>query len=129
MNYGLTFQSRGDYVTALQYFERAQVYCPNYWPLEVNLGIANGGLGRDRTAERHFQRALLLAPNLDDPYFYYARWLLGLSRQYYQAGRYGDSIAAAQQALLLRPDDPEAHNNITAASMAWVVSQKQTQSR
>ena len=124
MNYGLTFQSRGDYVTALAYFERALVYCPNYWPLEVNLGIANGGLDRGRTAERHFQRALLLAPDLQDPYFYYARWLLDRSRRYYQAGRYADSIAAARQALLLRPDDLEAHNNITAASLAWVVSRK-----
>jgi len=53
----------------------------NYWPLEVNLGIANGGLDRDRAADgptfqarsgyatalAYFERALAWCPN------YYAR--------------------------------------------------------
>ena len=124
MNYGLTFQARGDYRTAVSYFERALAPCPNCWPLEANLRIATGGLHRDHAAERRFQCATLLAPDLDDPYIYDAGWLLDLPRQYYQAGRYPDSIAAARQALLLRPDDAGAPQEITAASLAFPMSRK-----
>jgi hypothetical protein len=42
------------------------------------------------------------------------RWL-GLSLYRYQAGKYGDSIAAAKTALRLKPEDAEAWNNICAA--------------
>jgi len=31
MNYGLTFQARADYATAVSYFERALAWCPSYW--------------------------------------------------------------------------------------------------
>ena len=62
MNYGLTQLSSGRYQSALDSFERALRYTPNYPALEINLGIANGALHRDRLAEAHFQRALLLAP-------------------------------------------------------------------
>ncbi len=75
MNYGLIFMERGDYTTALSYFDRALAFTPNYWSLEVNLAIANGGLNADAEAERHFERAMMLAPGLADPLFYYARWL------------------------------------------------------
>jgi tetratricopeptide (TPR) repeat protein len=205
MNYGLVFMERGDYGAALSYFERAMAFTPNYWSLEVNLGVANAGLHADAEAERHFLRALALAPGLADPPYYYARWLstrgrggesaaqlaialqinrlhfdsrhllmqlyatqknwaaldplaeetlrlapddeiarrimanrgnperaemaamgvisgeptpetyLDLSLREYQAGRFGDSIQAAQKALELRPDYAEAYNNISAA--------------
>jgi tetratricopeptide (TPR) repeat protein len=40
---------------------------------------------------------------------------LSLSLAYYQAGRYSDCIAAARNALRLKPDYAEAYNNIAAA--------------
>jgi tetratricopeptide (TPR) repeat protein len=86
MNYGLVFLPRGDYATALMWFERARVYTPNYWSLEVNLGVANGGLNRAVEAERHFLRAISLAPRLADPLFFYARWLRAVGRTNEAAG-------------------------------------------
>jgi tetratricopeptide (TPR) repeat protein len=40
---------------------------------------------------------------------------IDLSSKYHQEGRYLESIGAAQSALYLRPDYPEAYNNIGAA--------------
>ncbi len=37
MNYGLSQMAKGDYPGALGYFQRALVYDPNYYVLEVNL--------------------------------------------------------------------------------------------
>ena len=96
MNYGLTFMARGDYSTALDYFERATEYAPNYWTLEINLGIANGGLRRDAEAEEHFQRAISLAPAMADPYFFYARWLNSV-------GRSEEAAAQLEVALRINP--------------------------
>jgi tetratricopeptide (TPR) repeat protein len=117
MNYGLTQMSKGDYHTALLCFQRALDFTPAYPLLEVNLGIANEGLGRGGDAERHFARAMWLAPN--DPqvrsYCDRAEHYLSLSLLYHQAGQYWQSIGAAQEALRRRPDYAEAYNNIAAA--------------
>jgi tetratricopeptide (TPR) repeat protein len=80
MNYGLTQMSKGEIRTALDYFERALVYTPNYATLEINLGIANGSLNRDQQAETHFRRAIELAPGDAQTHFYYGRWLWGKRR-------------------------------------------------
>jgi len=92
MNYALVLMARGDYAGALSYMERALVLDPNYFTLEINLGIANGGLHRDAEAQRHFERAISLAPDSPDPYFFYARWLL-------QVGQAPRSIALLQTAI------------------------------
>jgi len=192
--------AKGDYSSARGYFERAQAFTPNYPLLEINLGIAEGGMLRDTAAEAHFRRAIALAPNDAPPYFYYARWLrergraeesvaglltaiaknpehfdsryllmqtyaerrdwgplealaagtlkiapqdaaalryreaartgarsspaptaegqLELSLAHYRAGRYQECIAAAKEALRLKPGYAEAYNNIAAASNA-----------
>jgi protein O-mannosyl-transferase len=39
MNYGLTLMAKDDYPRALGYFQRPAIYTPNYYVLEVNLGI------------------------------------------------------------------------------------------
>lgn len=197
MNYGLTQMASGHYAEALAYFERALFFNPNYYVLEINLGIANGGVGNALEAERHFQRAITLAPADASARYYYARWLnesrrtpeaipqlmtaiqanpdyvgaryallqiysdLGdaenlrrlavetksrfpndtvaaawlasgprnvrptgsitaddyvlQSLARYREGKFAESIAAAEQALKLRPDYAEAWNNIGAA--------------
>jgi tetratricopeptide (TPR) repeat protein len=80
MNYGLTLMARGDYLDALNLFQRALTYTPNYHVLEVNLGIVNGALNNDAEAERHFRRALLIAPAEAVPNYFYAVWLKGKGR-------------------------------------------------
>jgi tetratricopeptide (TPR) repeat protein len=96
MNYGLIFMERGDYATALSYYDRALAFTPNYWSLEINLGIANGGLHRTVDAERHFLRAIELAPNMADPYFFYSRWLASV-------GRTAESAPRLEKALAINP--------------------------
>ena len=92
MNYGLIFMARGDYQTALDYFQRALPLTPNYSALEINLGVALGALHRDQEAGQHFERAIQLAPGDADPYFFAARWLSGV-------GRVADSVSLLERAL------------------------------
>jgi tetratricopeptide (TPR) repeat protein len=81
MNYGLIFMDRGDYTRAISLFERALPLIPDSWALEMNLGVTYGSAGRGDDAERHFRRAVALAPTMTDPHFSYARWLAGVGRR------------------------------------------------
>lgn len=87
MIYGLTKMNSGDFRGALDLFDRALQFTPNYPTLEVNLGIVNGLLADSgnnatlaATAEAHFQRAIALAPEDDLTHAYYGRWLLAHGR-------------------------------------------------
>jgi tetratricopeptide (TPR) repeat protein len=75
MNYGLTQMEKGDYERALGYFNRALQYSPDYYVLEINLGIANGALNNNEEAEQHFNRSLELAPQDAQALYFYAVWL------------------------------------------------------
>ncbi|MBV9771625.1 MAG: tetratricopeptide repeat protein [Bryobacterales bacterium] len=103
MNFGLTLMAKGDMAGALDYFKRALAYTPNYYLLEINLGIAEGQLGNDADAQRHFERALALAPQNALPYFYYARWLDA-------RGRTGEALQRVERAVELNPSYPQAQN-------------------
>ena len=102
MIYGLTQMGKGNYPVALDYFERALLYAPTYSTLEVNLGVVNGAMAdagdtsRTVQAERHFQRAIALAPQDDTPHAYYGRWLN-------DHGRAPQAIAQLQTAIALNP--------------------------
>jgi hypothetical protein len=85
MNYGLTQMEKGDYVRALSYFTRALVLSPDYYVLEINLGIANGALNNNDEAERHFARSIELAPQDAQALYFYASWLR-------ERGRYSEAI-------------------------------------
>jgi hypothetical protein len=85
MNYGLTQMEKGSYVRALDYFTRALEFSPDYYVLEINLGIANGALNNDAEAERHFARSLELAPEDAQALYFYASWLR-------ERGRYSEAI-------------------------------------
>ena len=85
MNYGLTQMEKGDYVRALNYFTRAVQYSPDYYVLEINLGIANGALNNDEEAQQHFARAIELAPQDAQALYFYASWLR-------DRGRYSEAI-------------------------------------
>ncbi len=103
MNYGLTLLAKGDPTGALALFEQARRLLPNYYALEINLGIANGELGRDAEAERHFRRADDLAPRLSKPRYFYARWLK-------QRNRVEESVALLDKALYDVPNDVDVQH-------------------
>jgi len=96
MNYGLTQMNKGDYATALDYYNRALAYTPNYSTLEINIGIASGQLGDDRDAEAHFARAISLAPADAQTHFYYGRWLSA-------KGRIGEAMEQLRMAVAQNP--------------------------
>jgi tetratricopeptide (TPR) repeat protein len=97
MNYGLTLMAKGRYNDALDYFHRALVFNPNYYILEINLGIANGTIGNAGEAEQHFLRAIQLAPTEASARYFYARWLNGL-------GRTSDALTHLRIAVQQNPD-------------------------
>lgn len=96
MNYGLSQMAKGAYPAALDAFQRALLYTPNYPLLETNLGIVHAALNRPVEAEQHFQRALNLNPADDQVHFFYARWL-------WQMGRAGEAIRELQTVIALNP--------------------------
>ena len=102
MNYALTQMSKGTNGVALEYFERALNYTPNYATLEINLGVVNaamadqGDVTRSTEAERHFLRAIALAPQDDSTHAFYGRWLAN-------HGREEEAIAQLQTAIALNP--------------------------
>lgn len=105
MMYGSTKMEAGDAAGALDLFERALVYTPNYPDLEINLGVVNGLLAqrgdvmRASIAEEHFRRALALAPQSDLPHAFYGRWLL-------TQGRVEEAQAQLQTAIALNGRRP-----------------------
>lgn len=96
MNYAMTFLNRHDYGTAVSYLERAELLDPSYGPVESNLGVALAGLNQKAEAERHFRRALELAPNLAEPRVFYGGWLYG-------QGRLVESQAQLEAAMRANP--------------------------
>jgi len=94
MIYGLTQMSKGNYPVALDLYQRALVYTPNYATLEVNLGIVTAAMGKETEADKHFQRAVALTPADDTPQAYYGRYLLA-------QGRFADAIVVLRQSVAL----------------------------
>lgn len=111
MNYGLTQMARAAYPEALSSFQSALLYTPNYPTLEINLGIVQSAMNNPVEAERHFQRAILLAPANDETHFYYGRWL-------YQNGRVPEAIAQCRIAVLINPQRLPAHDLLASALLA-----------
>jgi tetratricopeptide (TPR) repeat protein len=101
MNYGVTLMARSDYAGAVAAFNRALPLTPNYHLLEINLGVAYGGLRRPVDAEQHFLRAISLQPADWRSHLHYARWLAGF-------GRGPDALAHARLSRELNPADLEA---------------------
>lgn len=102
MNYGLALMARGEMLGAKSAFERADTLTPEYWSLEINLGIVNGALGAPQIAETHFRRALQLAPNFPDSHFFFARWLV-------EQGRSPEAFAHLERAIAVSPAYEAAH--------------------
>ena len=98
MNYGVSRMEKGDYVTAIDHFERAAKYTPNYSLVYVNLGVAYGAMNRPVDAERAFQKAIQVEPTDWRSHSFYARWLG-------QVGRRDEALAQATIAATQNPQD------------------------
>lgn len=95
MNYGLTKMARGEFTQAKELFENARRINPNYWTLEINLGIVNAALGDHETAESHFRRAVELDDGASSQH-YYAKWLV-------EQGRTPEAVPRLSRAIELSP--------------------------
>ena len=96
MNYGLALMARGELAGARDSFTRAQALNPNYYVLEINLGILAGATGDADQAEAHFERAIELEPALPDSHFYFGRWLV-------ERGRGPEAVERLERAFRLTP--------------------------
>jgi tetratricopeptide (TPR) repeat protein len=105
MNYGLTLMAKGQTAEALDYFVTATRYTPNYYVLEINLGVAWGALGNAREAEPHFVRALQLAPGEGLPGYFYGRWL-------HQTRRNQEAAAQLSSSIEKNPDYLDARHEL-----------------
>lgn len=103
MNYGLTLMRRGDFQGALDQFNRALTFTPDYPHLEVNLGVVKAAMGRSAEAEAHFLRAIRLGPDYAGAFAFYGRWLA-------DNGRGPEAIAQLETAVALSPTDPAARS-------------------
>ena len=101
MNYGVARMEMGDFTSAIDHFERAVKYTPNYFLLYVNLGVAYGSVQRPADAEAAFRRAIGIAPNDWRAHSFFARWLNDV-------GRKDEALAEATVAVSLNPLDPSA---------------------
>ena len=114
MIYGLALMRKGDETGALDQFEQALAYTPNYSTLEINLGVVNGALAdrgdpaRSAEAERHFLRAISLAPSDDLPHTFYAQWLDA-------HGRSQEAIGQLKTAIALNPQRPMPRELLVSA--------------
>jgi tetratricopeptide (TPR) repeat protein len=140
MNYGLTLMANGDAQGALDYFQRASALAPDYYFLEINLGIVEGLLNRNQESEAHFRRAILLQPQDAQPYYFYGRWLKSqeriaesiaaekaaieknsaymdarylLMQTYLEQGQWEPLHSLAQDTLKIAPGDSQAQNYLT----------------
>ncbi len=96
MNYGLALMGRGDYRGASSYFGRAAAFTPDYYVLEINRGIVDGAMANAAEAEKHFRRAMDLAPVEAGPKYYYGRWL-------HEAGRYAEAAEILRTSIAGNP--------------------------
>lgn len=96
MNYGLTQMQKGNYDTALQYFEKAKQFSPYYPYLYINIGILKNAIGHVEEAEQNFKLALQYGPDYYGSYYYYAQFL-------YSRGRNKEAIPLLKQAIKLSP--------------------------
>ncbi|UZO80725.1 tetratricopeptide repeat protein [Aquimarina sp. ERC-38] len=89
MNYGLTFMEKGNYKEAIRLFEEALLLEPNYYSLQINLGVAYAAIKKKQLAEKYFKSAIAIKSSSPSPEYFYARYLfrnnkIGVSKKYVQ---------------------------------------------
>jgi tetratricopeptide (TPR) repeat protein len=96
MNYALTQMAKGETKSALEYFEKAIKFVPNYSILYVNIGIAKNALNLPNEAEKFFLKAIELDPMVHIPYFFYAKFL-------FQYNKIQEAKVSVEKSLQISP--------------------------
>ena len=77
MNYGLTKMRKGDYESAINYFNRAfPTDYGNHPYLSLNMAIAQNAMGNTKLAKQYYEESVRKGYNYPDCHYYYAKWLL-----------------------------------------------------
>ncbi len=97
MNYGLTQMEKGNYKTALKYYNKALEIEPEYYSLHINLGILYGVTNHHQKAEEHFKFAINLSSFSSEPEFFYGRYLA-------QQKRYDEALLYIKKAIQKSPN-------------------------
>ena len=98
MNYGIEQMTQGDPGEALELFQRALLFLPDYPALHINVGIAMTALGDFPEAEKSYQYALELSPRFVQGHYFYGLYLA-------EHGRAPEAIAQLQIGLDLSTSD------------------------
>lgn len=106
MNYGLTHMTKGGYDEALEYFNKALVFTPNYYSLHINLAIVYGAKNNHKKAKEYFKSAIALNSNSPAPEYYYARYL-------FQQKKYHESEKLLKKALSKSPNHSQSKKLIS----------------
>lgn len=106
---GLNYQERGQNQRAIQDFNKAIYYKPNYADAYSNRGNAYSGLGQYQRAMDDFNRAILLNPHSAKAYYNRGAFVFNKLGQYQQA------IADFNEAIRLKPDLLSAYEGQGAA--------------
>jgi len=136
INLSLYQYRQGQYQQAIESARKALSLAPNSAEAYNNIAASYGAMQQWDAAIENVNRALQIDPNLQIAKNNLAWYLQGRSRPrsaktangaqtpeqllnesltLYQTGRYRESADAARKALKLRPDFPEAWNNVAAA--------------
>ncbi|GAA4108405.1 hypothetical protein GCM10022393_04480 [Aquimarina addita] len=118
MNYGLTHMAKGNYDTALDYFNRALEFAPNYYTLHINLAILYGATQNHSKAEEYFKSAINLNSNSPSPEYYYGRYL---SKQ----KKYQEAEKHLKKALKNSPNHIQSKQLLANISNLLVNSEKE----
>jgi TolB-like protein len=109
--FGLALMNLGRREDAMEALRLATDLNPSLTAARANLGQLLNYLNRPEEALAELNLALRLSPQ--DPYLF--QWLPYVAASHYLAGRYRDSLAASEQALLLAPEYPLAVRYLVAS--------------
>jgi tetratricopeptide (TPR) repeat protein len=107
-DFGLVLEGQGKIRQAMEQYEQALRFNPDYAEAHNHLGAALLEQGRLQEAIGHCEQALRIKPDFAD-----AHSILGIALL--RQGRQPEAVSHWEQALRLNPDYAEAHNNLGAA--------------
>lgn len=115
---------KGDYKTALDFYQRAEIERPETPQLYYNHANASTEAGGFDEALKNYQRALNLADTSLQAQTYY-----NIGCNYFLQGDYAKAVDAYQKALELNPDDTDAKYNLELARKRLEEQKKQPQQK
>lgn len=113
MNYGLALMEKGQYPEAIEAYNQALKYVPDYAYLHINMGVVYNAINNQDKARYHFEKALQLRPDLPESNYFYANWLFG-------RGEVEKAKVLLQKTIRLAP----AHQQARYLLMAVLAQQK-----